>query len=90
MLCAAVEIAGRLVGEQHRRLVGERAGDGHALLLAAGKLVGRVVAALGEADGLKRLQRPLVLAGAFEPLAPVKHRQLDVFNRRMRESKLKP
>src|SRR6266700_1224783 len=33
-----VEVAGRLVGEQHGGLVHERPGDGDALLLAAGKL----------------------------------------------------
>ena len=32
---AAVEVAGRLVGEDERRLGDERAGDGDALLLAA-------------------------------------------------------
>ncbi|MNP69064.1 hypothetical protein D3C76_1651100 [compost metagenome] len=31
----AVEIAGGFVGEQHRRLRGEGAGDGHPLLFAA-------------------------------------------------------
>ena len=35
---ARIEIAGRLVGEQHARAVGDRAGDGDALLFAAGKL----------------------------------------------------
>ena len=60
-------------------MIGERAGDGHALLLAAGKLVGRVVGAVAEADGFQRLQRPLALALAVQPLARVKHRQLDVF-----------
>ena len=43
----AVEVAGRLVGQQQRRLVDQRAGDGDALLLAAGKLVGMMVGALG-------------------------------------------
>ncbi len=33
-----VEIAGRLVGEQDQRGVGDGAGDGDALLLAAGQL----------------------------------------------------
>ena len=33
-----VEIAGRLVGQKDARPVGQRAGDGDALLLAAGKL----------------------------------------------------
>ena len=43
---AAVEIAGRLVGEQDRRIVGERAGDRHALLLAARQLRRIVMAAV--------------------------------------------
>ena len=30
-----IEVAGRLVGEDQRRAIGERAGDGDALLLAA-------------------------------------------------------
>ena len=38
-----VEVAGRLVGQQQRRVVDERARDRHALLLAAGELVGEVV-----------------------------------------------
>jgi hypothetical protein len=37
-----VEVAGRLVGQQHFRRTGQRAGDRHALLLAARQL-GRVV-----------------------------------------------
>ena len=37
-----VEVAGRLVGQQQRRLVDQRAGDGHALLLPARELVGMV------------------------------------------------
>ena len=45
-----VEVAGGLVGEQHRRLGHQRAGDGDALLLAAGELGGPVRAAVGEAD----------------------------------------
>ncbi len=40
---ARVEVPGRLVGEQDRGLVGERARDGDALLLAPGELA-RVVA----------------------------------------------
>lgn len=32
----AVEIAGRFVGEQQMRLVGQRSRDGHALLLSPG------------------------------------------------------
>src|ERR671920_2514013 len=38
-----IEVAGRLVGDEQRRVVDERARDGHALLLAARELVGIVV-----------------------------------------------
>jgi hypothetical protein len=38
-----VQVAGRLVGQDHRRPVDQRAGDGDALLLAAGEFVGLVV-----------------------------------------------
>ena len=42
-LVVAVEIAGRLVREQHGGSRDDRAGDRHALLLAAGELSGRVI-----------------------------------------------
>ena len=45
-----VEIAGRLVGDQDARLRRQRAGDRHALLLAAGKLAGIVRDAVAKAD----------------------------------------
>ena len=38
MAGAAVEIAGRFVGEQNRRVVRQRPRDRYALLLAAGEL----------------------------------------------------
>ncbi len=41
-----VEVAGRLVGEQQARRVGDGAGDRHPLLLAAGKLARPVLGAL--------------------------------------------
>ena len=47
---ARIQVAGGLVGEEERRLVDEGAGDGDALLLAAGELVGQVVGAVGKAD----------------------------------------
>ena len=47
---AAVEIAGRLVGEQQVRLVRQRARDRHALLLAAGELARAVLLPSAEAD----------------------------------------
>src|SRR6516225_261511 len=41
-----VEIAGRLVGEENARAVGDRPGYGHSLLLAAGELGWAVLGAL--------------------------------------------
>ena len=53
-----VEVAGRLVGEDHPRLDDERARDRDALLLAAGELARQVAGAVGEADlGEQRLAR---------------------------------
>ena len=41
--CLAVELAGRLVGQDDRRIVGQGEGDRHALLLAARQPVRAVV-----------------------------------------------
>ena len=45
-----VELGGRLVGEEDRRLGGQPTGDRDALLLAAGQLLDEVVAGLAEAE----------------------------------------
>ena len=45
-----VELAGRLVGQDEERLLDQGPGDRHALLLAAGELVGAVVEPVAEAD----------------------------------------
>ena len=45
-----IEIAGRLVGEQHPRRVGDGAGDRDALLLAAGQFGRPMGDAVGEAE----------------------------------------
>ena len=50
-----IEIAGRLVGEQHFGPVGDGAGNRHALLLAAGELRRAVIPALAEAERLEQL-----------------------------------
>ena len=54
-----VEVAGRLVGDEHGRVRHDRAGDGDALLLSAGELPRVVVRAVGQADDLERGQRAL-------------------------------
>ena len=77
---ARVEVAGRLVGQDQRRLGHERAGDGHALLLAAGELARLVVETLAESDALQRRggERARV---ALAAAAVVEQRQLDVLER---------
>ena len=55
-----VEVAGRLVGQHQRRVHGQGAGDGDALLLAAGQLVGEMLLAVGQADLVEQM------AGAFD------------------------
>ena len=71
-----VEIAGRLVGDQDGRLGHERAGDGDALLLAAGKLRRIVRQPLGEPDraelglGARRRHRAGRRARAAPPRSP--------------------
>src|SRR6266508_57627 len=73
---ARVQVAGGLVGEQHRRLGDQRAGDRHPLLLAAGELRGPVLQAVAEPDRLERGDRPPAALGAAEPA--VDQRQADV------------
>ena len=50
----AIEVAGRLVAQQQRRVGDDRAGDADALLLAAGELPRVVLRAVGEADDRQR------------------------------------
>ena len=67
-----VERARGLVAEQDFGVFRNGAGDGHALLLAAGKLCREVIDAVGEADHLEDLHR---VHGVLHDLA----RELDVF-----------
>ena len=75
-----VEVAGGLVGEDDRGAIDERAGDGDALALSAGELVGLVAHAAVEVDGVQRG------GGAFDAFggrgAVVDQRELDVVQRR--------
>ncbi len=79
---ARIEIAGRFVGEHQFRPVHQRAGDGDALLLAAGKLAGMMVEPVAEADAFQRLDRALAAFAQGNKRMRVEHRQLDVFQRR--------
>ena len=74
-----VERSGRLVGEDHAAAVHQRAGDGHALLLSAGKLAWAMGETIGEAKGGQKLLRtapPFRCRGAG-----VHRRDFDVFDR---------
>ena len=59
-----VEVAGGLVGQQQQRAVGERAGDGDALLFAARKLRRAVLQARFEAHAGEQVARALRRRGA--------------------------
>ena len=72
---ARVEVAGRLVGQQDFGLVYQRPGDGHPLLLAAGKLPGLVGGPLLQPDGPQRLQRRFPDFGTIR----IDERQFHVF-----------
>ena len=75
----AVEVAGRLVGQENARLVHQRPGDGHALPLAAGELVGPVLHPVAQPHPRERLGGELpALLGAQ---AGVDQRQLHVVQR---------
>jgi len=77
---AGVEVAGGFVAEQELGPADQGAGDGDALLLAAGELVGSVVLALGQADLGQGLAGPAPPVGARH--ASIEQRQLDVFEGR--------
>ncbi len=55
-----VEVARGLVGEHHRGPRRDGTGDGHALLLAPGKLGGPVIEPVHEPEGLRHLRQPLL------------------------------
>src|SRR5262252_2920026 len=77
-----VEVPGRLVGQQDRRVVDQRARDGDALLLSARELVRMMVGAVAQADEFEHLLRTLVPLGRLHRVAAVEERQLDVVERR--------
>ena len=58
-----VELAGRLVGQDQDRLLDQRPGDRHPLLLAAGELVRPVVEPVAQADLRQQVDGPLPLLG---------------------------
>src|SRR5689334_21925344 len=75
----AIEVAGRFVRQQQRRIAHERARDGDALLLAARELTREVPEPVAEADELQRRRRALLALGAAH--LDEQQRQLDVLQR---------
>src|SRR3989442_4282166 len=72
-----VEVAGRFVREQDRRVTHNGAGHGHALLLASGELHRIVLGTVHHPDLFEGLLHPLRALRSRH--APVRERQLDVF-----------
>ena len=72
MRIARIEIAGRLVGENHRRLVRERARDRDALLLAAGERRRQLVRLRRDAERVEQLQRARSACARAEGTSPQK------------------
>src|SRR6185503_15625646 len=52
-----IEVRSRLIGEKDRRVAGERACDGDALLLSAAHLAWQKVLAIAQTDGLDHALR---------------------------------
>ena len=80
-----VEISGRLVRHQDRRIGRQRAGKRHALLLAAGQLGWIVMQAVAEADRAQFLRRALRRIGITGQL----QRHRDIFQRRHGRNQVK-
>jgi hypothetical protein len=73
----AVQVAGRLVRQQHQRIGDDRACNGHALLLAAGQFCGCMGFPSGKANARQR-QAGRTVPGRRR-LAAVEQGKLDVF-----------
>ena len=82
-----VEITGGLVGQHDGRGIDQCAGDGHALALSAGKLVGLVVHAGDQVDALEGFLG--FLDAFFGRRAVVDERKLNVVQRGRARQKLK-
>ena len=87
---ARVEVAGRLVGQQDRRLRHERAGDRDALLLPARELVRVVIGAVGQPDRRQALHRQLAPLGRASLPPPYSSGSSTLSSAVVRESRLNP
>ncbi len=83
----AVEVAGRLVGQQDRGIVGQGARNGHALPLSGGELVGIMAHAILEAHLLK--QRRGALGAMVGAVIHRQHGHLHIFDGAQRGQQMK-
>jgi hypothetical protein len=83
----AVQVARRLVGQNEKRLDHQGAGDGHALLLAAGEFVRAMLPAMRQSHAPEHLGRPL--AGFVRSAAGDGQGQAHILLGRERIQKLK-
>src|SRR5207344_9413 len=85
MACLAVQVSGWLVSQEERWFVGQSAGDGDALLFAAGELGRIVMLAVGKSDfDEESVSSPRCVARAGNL-----HRDKHVFQRSQRREQMK-
>ena len=83
-----VEIGQRLVEQQDRRLVHQRARQRHALLLTAGQLRGATLLQTAQADDVERMKH--ALTNGITRFFAYTQRKCDVFeNRKMRPDRVR-
>ena len=75
-----IEIAGGLVGEDERRVVGQHPGQGHTLLLADAQFARLVVQAVGQSDAPQERFGPVLAL----PRRPASTRGTCTFSRAVR------
>ena len=81
---AVVEVAGRFVGKNQNRVVGQSPGQGHSLELAAGKLVGKM--AFPGREVLLRLKRKRALSVASFLVFPAISWGITTFSRAVKST----
>ena len=83
----AVQVAGRLVGQQNLRLVGQRAGNRHPLPLARGEFIGILPQAVLQAHLAQQSLRPF--GAIVRRGAQGQHRNLNIFQDAQRGQQMK-
>jgi hypothetical protein len=84
VLISHIDIRRRLVGQQKRRAVGQRSGDGYSLLLADRQLARPMAQAVAQADSAEQLAG----TGAIGALAGKTHSQQNILERGERRQQI--